>query len=265
MLSRHRFRIREKSGCSRFSLMSQSARWGKVKNFEFTPNQYFVESPHLHDAIPVLDQRDDLRNERLEPLQEGATAGIVDPQPDDDGRHPTLRVAVDEVLGFRHDDRLVLHGVVPDRRIIGIAQAVVGHVLRGVTESTEKPCQSRRQLGIDHQTHDLAEFEHGVIGLGGGVFQTGGDVLRLEVGVVFEDLRLGNFCGEQVEDFLHPDAHPANAGAPAALVRIEGDTFGHDPTLRQPRQRVKTVLREAESERPVTDRGYPSCRGSHAL
>jgi len=74
-----------------------------------------LSSTNLHDAIPILDQLNDLRNERLKPLQEGSTAGIPDPQPDNNGRDPALPVAVGKVFVFRHDYCLPFHGIFPDR------------------------------------------------------------------------------------------------------------------------------------------------------
>jgi hypothetical protein len=198
-----------------------------------------MQSPHLNEAIPFFDQFDDLREEWLEPLEEGSTAGIADPQPDNDRSDPALPVSVGEVLVLRHDDGLPFQGVFPDRRIVGVPQADLGHVFGSMAEITEKPRQSRGQLGIDHEMHGLSDLENGMICLLGGVFQTGGDVFRLEVGKVFEDLGLGDFRGEQVENILYPDAHPANAGTTATLVRIESDAFGHGKILRQPRGWVK--------------------------
>ena len=58
-----------------------------------------------------------------------------------------------------------------------------------------------------------------------GVFETRANVIRFEIGIVFENLRLGHPGGQQVEHVLNANAHPTDARPSAALVGIEGDTF----------------------------------------
>ena len=58
-----------------------------------------------------------------------------------------------------------------------------------------------------------------------GVFETRANVIRFEIGIVFENLRLGHPGGQQVEHVLDANAHPTDARPSAALVGIEGDTF----------------------------------------
>ena len=58
-----------------------------------------------------------------------------------------------------------------------------------------------------------------------GVFEARANVIRFEIRIVFENLRLGHPGGQEVEHVLDANAHPTNARPPAALVGIEGDTF----------------------------------------
>lgn len=58
-----------------------------------------------------------------------------------------------------------------------------------------------------------------------GVFEARANVIRFEIGIIFEDLGFWHPGGQQVEHVLDPDAHPTDARPTAALVGIEGDTF----------------------------------------
>ena len=66
-----------------------------------------------------------------------------------------------------------------------------------------------------------------MIRFGGGIFQTRPDVLRLEIGIVLQDLCFLDSGGKKVQHVLHPDAHASDAWAAAALVRVEGDPVHH--------------------------------------
>ena len=59
--------------------------------------------------------------------------------------------------------------------------------------------------------------------LRGGVLEAGVNVRRFEVGEVLQNFRLRHAGGEHVEHILDPDAHPADAGASAALGGVDGD------------------------------------------
>lgn len=58
-----------------------------------------------------------------------------------------------------------------------------------------------------------------------GVCNAGANVLGLEIGKVLEDFILRRAGGKHIENVLHTDAHPADTGASAALIRIDGDAF----------------------------------------
>lgn len=206
------------------------------------PRLFVLRPAHFYDSIARLYQVDDLRDKWFDPFQERSAAGVAYPQPDEDRRDPALSMAVGKVLVFRDDNRLLFQSVFPDRRVIRAPQADVGNMFGPVSKTREHPRQDRGQLGIDHKTRGLSDHQNGVIGLECRVFQTRGNIFRLEVGIVFEDLGLGDFRGQQIEDILDPDAHPANAGATATLVRIESDAFGHGKNLHQPRSRVKSGI-----------------------
>ena len=53
------------------------------------------------------------------------------------------------------------------------------------------------------------------------VEEAGGDVVRLQVGIGFEDLLVAPTCRQEREDIGHPD--PPNAGTAITLVRANGD------------------------------------------
>ena len=55
------------------------------------------------------------------------------------------------------------------------------------------------------------------------VLDAGLDVLRLQIGIVRQDLGFGYPCSEQVEHVLDADAHSSDARASAALPGIERD------------------------------------------
>ncbi len=170
---------------------------------------------------------DDLRQQWLEPLEQGFAAGVADAQPDDDGGGHGLAEAVREVFVLGNDNGLLLKGVEPDGGVVGVAQANVGNVLGLMAVGSEQPGQGGRQLGIDDEAHGLPGDEDGMIGFGSGVFQTGSDVVGFQIRIVFEDFSFGHSGGQQIKHVLHADAHPADAGTASTLVRVEGDAFIH--------------------------------------
>lgn len=169
-----------------------------------------------------------LREERLEPFKQSATAGIADTEPNDDRTGLALAHAVGKILVFGDDDGLVREGMIPDGRIIGMPQTDIGNVLGGVAMADQKQRESRRQLGVDQKAHGgSAGEEHRVVGLGGGVVEAGLDIGGLQIGEVLKDFGLRDASGEEIEHVLHANAHAADAGAAAALMRIEGDAVDH--------------------------------------
>jgi hypothetical protein len=55
--------------------------------------------------------------------------------------------------------------------------------------------------------------------------QTGLNILRLEVGEVSQDLVGRQATGQEIENIGHADTHPADAGAPPALLGIHRDSL----------------------------------------
>jgi hypothetical protein len=70
-----------------------------------------------------------------------------------------------------------------------------------------------------------------MIGFVGRIFQAGFDVIRFQIGVIFEDLRSLNLGGEEVKHVLNPDPHSPDAGKAHALDGIEGDSLVHDSMI----------------------------------
>ncbi len=62
-----------------------------------------------------------------------------------------------------------------------------------------------------------------MVGLGSRVLQRSPDVLGFQIGKILENLSLGNARRQKVEYIHNPDAHPANAGTPAALLGVESN------------------------------------------
>jgi hypothetical protein len=58
-----------------------------------------------------------------------------------------------------------------------------------------------------------------------GEAETRGDIGRLEIWQLGDDLLRRQAGGEEFEDVDDADAHPANAGASSALLRIDGDAI----------------------------------------
>jgi hypothetical protein len=82
------------------------------------------------EALPDSD----LREQRLEPLQQGTAAGIADPQPNDDRAGFGLAHALWKILVFGDNDGLMSDGVSPDGRIPGMPEADICD-LRGFLHS----------------------------------------------------------------------------------------------------------------------------------
>ena len=57
--------------------------------------------------------------------------------------------------------------------------------------------------------------------------ETGLQILRFKIRHFIEDLRGRQSSREEIEDIAHANAHSANAGSTAALLRIDGDSMGN--------------------------------------
>jgi hypothetical protein len=84
--------------------------------------------PDFDEAVALGDEGFDLREQRLEPLQQGTAAGIADSQPNNDRAGFGLVQALWKILVFGDDDRLVSDGVSPDWRIPGMPETDIGDV-----------------------------------------------------------------------------------------------------------------------------------------
>ena len=84
-----------------------------------------------------------------------------------------------------------------------------------------------RKLGINDEPHGSMHKENRVVELCRRVFEAGGDIFALQIRVIFENLGLGDFGGEQIQNIFYADAHPSDARATAALVWVEGDSSIH--------------------------------------
>ena len=76
-----------------------------------------------------------------------------------------------------------------------------------------------------HRQRTSRGLQNAVIGLGRSVLETSPDVLGLKIGIVFEDFFFGNPGGKEIQHVHHTDAHPPDAGASAALPRVERDSI----------------------------------------
>lgn len=106
-------------------------------------------------------------------------------------------------------------------------QARQSFLLDLTSRSGRRELQRWGQLCVDDETHGSTYDEHGVISLGSGVFETGRDVFRFEIGIVRVNFRIGNTCGQQIELVFHSNSYASDAGAAAALIWIEGDSTAH--------------------------------------
>jgi len=69
-----------------------------------------------------------------------------------------------------------------------------------------------------------------MVQLATGVLQAGLDVLRFQIRQLGQHLLGSQPIGQKVKDINQADAHPANAGAPATLLRVNGDAV-HEAKL----------------------------------
>ncbi len=83
----------------------------------------------------MADQGFDLRQERLEPLEQSTPARVADPQPKDDRSGTSLPESMGKVLVLGDKNGSVFQGISPDRGIVDIPQADIGdmfgHVAMG--------------------------------------------------------------------------------------------------------------------------------------
>ena len=149
------------------------------------------ESSHFDQPVPFGKEGFDPRQQRLEPIQQGLAARIAHSQPNDDGSAvAALALTILEILVLGDNDRANLLRMVPDFRIGRRLQPQIGHMFRCVTAIVQQSCERRRQLGIDHESHESPGQEHGMIRFPGRKFEAGHYILGFQIGVVLQDLLL---------------------------------------------------------------------------
>ena len=130
--------------------------------------------------------------------------------------------------------------MVPDFVVAFVAEPDVLDMERIMPPGAEEFREGRRELGIDNPAHTAGflcrgrgRTEDGVVVLGGGVLEAGGDILGLKVGEVAEDFLFGDARGEHLEHILDADPHAADARAAAALSGLDGNAVEEVGLLRR--------------------------------
>jgi hypothetical protein len=131
-----------------------------------------------------------------------------------------------EVVVFREDDGGGGAGRSEDDGILGVAEAELAK--RAVRRRQTRRRAARRwpgQLRV-HPNDERAvghtatlRSEDRMIEAATGEPEASGDIRQLKIGQLTDDLFRRESGGEQIEDIDDANAHPADAGAPAALLR----------------------------------------------
>ncbi len=129
-----------------------------------------------------------------------------------------------KILILRQHCPVARGGEVPDATVIGISQSHLTHG-RGRKSTLAKPAgENGRQLRVHEESHGSGGHENGVIKIARGIRDAGANVAGLEIRKVSQDFLLSRATGEHVEHVLDANTHPPDAGAPATLVGIDGDS-----------------------------------------
>ena len=155
----------------------------------------------------------------------GAVGAIAYAQPDSGRGRGIADAAGDEILVLRDYRPPTRRGEIPDAAVVRVAQPKITDWRGGQTVLNEPVGEGGRQLRIHQNAHGSAGDEDGVVEIARSVSDAGADVFRLEVGKIGEDFILRCAACEHVEHVLDPDAHPPDARASTALVRIDGNAL----------------------------------------
>ena len=105
-------------------------------------------------------------------------------------------------------------------------------MLRLMTVLLEQMGKSGWKLGVNNPALDEcwsgcgdSPRKNGVVALRGGILEAGVNIRWFQIGEVSQNFLLRHTGGEHIEYILDTDTHPANAGASAALGRIDGDAI----------------------------------------
>jgi hypothetical protein len=155
------------------------------------------------------------------------------------GGHVALFHQLREVAVLCNDDRAVPSCLGENDRIACREEVEVLDMSGVRALFTPKPHRKRwRELSVDPESqqprlaigslirrilHAGLRCENWVIHLARGIEKACRDVIRLEIGIVREDLLLGLPRGKQLEDVKHAQPHPTNAGTTAALLGVDSD------------------------------------------
>lgn len=63
-----------------------------------------------------------------------------------------------------------------------------------------------------------------MVDLASGILQARLQVLRLQIRQLLENFLTRQRCGKKIENIGDANAHSANTGAPAALIRVDSDS-----------------------------------------
>jgi len=83
------------------------------------------------------------------------------------------------------------------------------------------PDAHERRMFVGHACENRLRGEHGMIEPPRRVEQYSGDIVRLQVWIVVEDLRRALTSRQKLQNVDDTDTHPPNTGTSSALLRIE--------------------------------------------
>jgi len=92
--------------------------------------------------------------------------------------------------------------------------------------NSRRVVSGQARAAIEHQSKiSRAGHEHGIIKLGGGVFQTRLDIVRFKVGVISKDICFRHSRCDEIQHILYPDAYAPDARPSAALAGVKRDAL----------------------------------------
>lgn len=154
--------------------------------------------PDLHPGFAAAQQHQCLQQGCAQHLLERSFAAVTQPQPDHLGRGALFIQQADEVPVLGHHHRPSGPCPAEDLRIAGIPQAEITHSHSVIPSTPDGRSPGRRNPG-----------------------RRGGPQAQIrEVG---QDLLAAQARGIELQHIPHANAHPPNAGLPAALLRVVGD------------------------------------------
>ena len=176
------------------------------------------------EAFALLKLTDYDGQQHCQPPAQRLVGTIADTQPNDRRPGAATTHPFRKIFIFGDDHGPVLLSMIPNKLVFALSQSDFEDVFSLMSLRPQPMRQRLGKLGVNDKAHGSSVHQHWIIHLLGGKFQTSTDVIRLQKGIVFQNVRFADIGSQQFQHVLYPKAIMADARPSATLLRIKRDS-----------------------------------------